>query len=450
MSKALEGRVFLLLQGPQSHFFRILAKKIVALGGRAIKLNFCGGDVFLWGRGEEGVLSFNYHGRPSHFPAYVGALYQNYAVTDLVLYGDWRPMHQDAILIGKDQGLKIWVYEEGYLRQGFVTLEENGVNGRTSLPHTSEEILSLAKTLPPFTRAKQFTDNIVDKVRFAIFHHTGNVLLFVAFPFYRTHRFTNILVELTGILPRYLKRHQRRKRSAKILSKFLLNKNPYYFYPLQLNTDSQIQLYSPYIRQEEAITTVIASFAKFAPPTSRLLIKNHPLDNGLIPYRDFIESMAQALGVKNRVTFVEDGNVNALIQSSKGVVLVNSTVGMSSLLLNKPVYCLGFAIYAIKGLAEGVVDSSLDLFWTEGKSPEPHLLNAFCQVLRAKALAQGNFYQQEAASLVADESLDRFIKAKARARGPHTFGNVKIVSAKVNSEADNLAQDTSAKSEVKT
>lgn len=43
----LEGRVFLMLQGPQSNFFLKLAHAIARSSGKSIKVNLCGGDILL-------------------------------------------------------------------------------------------------------------------------------------------------------------------------------------------------------------------------------------------------------------------------------------------------------------------------------------------------------------------------------------------------------------------
>ena len=405
----LQGRVFLMLQGPQSKFFVQLAQRLTGLGGRVIKVNLCGGDLLLWGRGVPGTHCLNYHGRACNWPAFVSGLFAANAVTDLLVYGDWRPLHQDAVLIAKDRGIAVWVFEEGYLRRGFSTMEAGGVNGRSSLPRDAETIREQAQVLPPFKEGETFEESIFLKVRYAIAHHFGNVLFFPLFLFYRTHRPHNILVELTGILPRYLTRGRRKLRSARVLGKFLRSGRPYFFYPLQLSSDSQIQLYSPYIRQEEAITTVIASFARYAPQDSLLLIKDHPLDNGMTPYASFISSMASALGCADRVLFVADGNVNALVARARGVVLINSTVGLTALLAKKPVYCLGFAIYAVPGLAQWAGRQQLADFWQSPQQPDPDMLQSFCRVLKRYALIPGNFYTLQGMQRALDGTIERLL-----------------------------------------
>lgn len=432
---SLKGRVFLLLQGPQSRFFPELAATLVKCGAKVIKLHFCGGDVLLWGRGVPGVTVLGYHGKAALFPAFIGDIYARDGVTDLVLYSDWRPLHQDAILIAKDRGISVWVFEEGYLRAGFVTLERDGVNGRSSLPSTRDTVLKEATDLPPFTPAPECGETIKAKVRYAIYHHVGNTLLWPAFRHYHTHRSMNIFCELMGILPRYLLRKRRKLRSAITLSRFLRNDGRCWFYPLQLSTDSQVQLYSPYIRQEEAITCVLSSFARCADRGDRLLIKDHPLDNGLTPYRTFIDSAARALGIEGRVSFVEDGNLRAILAKVRGVILINSTVGLTALLEGKPVFCLGKAIYAMEGMAATGKSEALDRFWSEGKGPERQVLSAFLKVLRSRALVEGSFYAPAAMERVARGAAIRFAavqgKSAVYAGDPvrHTVSTVKEVSA---------------------
>lgn len=200
----LSGRYFLLLQGPQSHFFRRLADGLVKEGARVDKVNFCGGDRMLWGLGRRAL---DYTGTLYEWPEWIGHYYREEGVTDICLYGDWRPLHWEAVRLAYARGIRVWVFEEGYLRAGFSTLEENGVNGRSSLPVNPQDILEMAVGLPD-PKAITVENDIRDKVYKAIFHHVGNVCLWPKFHHYRTHRPTNIFFELLGILPRYLTRNK--------------------------------------------------------------------------------------------------------------------------------------------------------------------------------------------------------------------------------------------------
>ena len=399
----LTGRRFLLLQGPQSGFFADLGDMLLRAGAEVHKVNFCGGDVFLWGRRP----AYAYRGDIYHWPAWVGDVYRRDRITDVCLYGDWRPRHWEAVRLARVKGIRVWVFEEGYLRNGWSTLEEDGVNGRSMLPATPHEIHEIASCLKERT-PQMFENDIRDKVMKAILHHVGNTVLWPWFHHYRTHRPTNIVFELIGILPRYLKRKSRQERSEAVLKRFYGDEKPYYFFPLQLNSDSQIQLYSPYVRIQESIAGVLASFASGAPKDVRLLIRNHPLDNGLINYGDFIESFSKELGIADRVFYVEDGSTPDMVKGSKGVVLVNSTVGLMALEAGKPVYCLGRSVYSMPGLAQSMPMTRLDFFWRDPGEPDETLYRDFRRVLQARALIQGNFYTGRAIHAAAVDSLRRF------------------------------------------
>ena len=83
------------------------------------------------------------------------------------------------------------------------------------------------------------------------------------------------------------------------------------------------------------------------PADTHILIRNHPLDNGLIDYAGFIASFAVACGISDRVHFIEGGKAHQMMDKSLGVVVLNSTIGISALRQGKPVYCVGTSIYAM-------------------------------------------------------------------------------------------------------
>lgn len=80
---------------------------------------------------------------------------------------------------------------------------------------------------------------------------------------------------------------------------------------------------------KEAIACVLTSFARSAPADTHLIIRNHPLDNGLIDYAGFIASFAAACGISDRVHFIKGGKAHQMMDKSLGVVVLNST-GSSS------------------------------------------------------------------------------------------------------------------------
>ncbi len=381
-------RTFLFLQGPQSPFFRRLGRALRRHGAEVVKVNFCGGDVVHWvGRDARLFL-----GGSEAWSSWIARLMREAQVTDMLLYGDWRPLHWEAVLLAKQFDIQVHVFEEGYLRPDYITMEEGGVNGNSTMPSTAQDVLRTAALYPDPLPPTPAPNPVRYRVYDAILHHAGNVALLPLFFRYRTHRPHNIARELLSWTPRWLRRKQRIRCSNLQLEQFQALRRPYFVFPLQLDADAQVRRYSPFSGMREGIGHVIASFATHAPANVHLLIKNHPLDNGLIDYARFIADFSLACGVEERVHFVEDGDASLMMEKARGVVLLNSTIGLSALRVGKAVYCIGKSIYSMPGLAVSEPHQSLHSFWSMPTEPDRAILQAFLKVLKVRTLANGNFY----------------------------------------------------------
>lgn len=399
----MSRRSFLMLQGPQSRFFRRLGGALEGLGHRVTKINFCGGDVFQWhGRGTR---IFN---KPFFlWPDHVSRLMDELGVTDLLLFGDLRPLHMEAVAEARRRGVRVHVFEEGYLQPDYVTFEEHGVNARSPLPRTADGVRRLASAIEPLPDLPVIRNSLRTRVMDTVRHHVGNVCLWGLFPFYRTHRPYVIGRELTGWLPRYLNRVERAERAAKAQAELLADSRPFFLYPLQLDSDFQMRLNSSFADVPDAIRFVLASFARSAPPDVRLVIKNHPLDNGLIDYAALVGELAAGSGLGDRVVYLDGGDGGRLLAACRAVVVVNSSMGLEGLLAKRPVYCLGRAVYGFPGLAATSGEQALDDFWAAPRAAEPELLELFVRVLRNHALIRGNFYTDEGIAAAVEGVLAR-------------------------------------------
>jgi capsule polysaccharide modification protein KpsS len=70
-------------------------------------------------------------------------------------------------------------------------------------------------------------------------------------------------------------------------------------------------------------------------------------------YRDYspvVDSLARELRLEGRLFYVDVINLPAALRGARGTIVINSTVGLSSLHHGTPVKCLGRAIYDIDGL----------------------------------------------------------------------------------------------------
>ncbi len=124
----------------------------------------------------------------------------------------------------------------------------------------------------------------------------------------------------------------------------------YIFVPFQVETDSQIISNSPWIRSMgQLYQHLINVIDKMDDSTLHIVIKEHPSD----PVRH------DAFHHKHkRILFANQCSTQELIERSVAVMTVNSTVGIESLLLDKPVVVLGKACYGIEGIATLVSSES--------------------------------------------------------------------------------------------
>lgn len=398
------GRSFLFLQGPQSRFFRSLGLAIRDCGARVLKVNFCGGDVFHWPR----PCTRLYRGGREDWPRWVAEVMDRRAVTDILLMGDKRPLNRDAICIARARNIAVHVLEEGYLRPNHITLERDGVNTRSRLPDTPDAVRDLAARLPDPPAYRHIPDSMRIRVCDTIRHHVGNALLLGLFPRYRTHRPYTIGWELTGWLPRYLTRHGRSNTALAAQAALFASKRPYFLFPLQLDADVQVRSYSHY-GVRDSVMQVVSSFACAAPPDGVLVVKNHPLDNGLIKLERFVDSFARATGIRDRVLFLDGGQGRRLMEAPgcRGVVVVNSTMGLEALALGCPVFSLGRSPYAMPGLAVTPAEGRLDRFWSAPRPPDADLMRDFVKILHHQALVPGNFYTDEGIAAAVEGSLRR-------------------------------------------
>ena len=381
----------LFLQGPHGPFFRRLGRALARQGDAVIRVNCCGGDVVDWLWPHTRL----FRKKAAVWGAWIARLMDNEQVTDLHVFGDWRPLHREAVLLARVRGIRVWAYEEGYLRPDYITMEQGGVNGLSSLPDTREGMAELAARCPDALEPRKLGNPQTVKTWRAIAHYAGTIFLWPLFRHFQTHRPQSASREVWGWLLRVLSRSARRKRSAQALRAAYRSRAPYFLFPLQLDADSQVRRYSPYSGMKEAIACVLTSFAQCAPVDAHIIIRNHPLDNGLIDYAGFIASFAAACGISDRVHFIEGGKAHQMMDKSLVVVVLNSTMGISALRQGRPVYCVGTSIYAMPGLAVNSAEMPLDAFWNSPRGPEDEALADFERVLKAHALVNGNFYTRE-------------------------------------------------------
>jgi hypothetical protein len=148
-------------------------------------------------------------------------------------------------------------------------------------------------------------------------------------------------------------------------------------------------VHSQYRRVSHFIRQVISSFATEAPANCHLVFKHHPLDRGFRNHGPLIRKLAEQHGVVNRVHYVHDLHLPTLLQHALGTVVINSTVGLSSLVHGTPVKTTGKAVYDLPGLTH---QGPLSSFWHNPEPIDQRLHRNFRRYLIAQTQINGSFY----------------------------------------------------------
>ena len=408
-----QQKSFLLLQGVASPFFNQLEKALLEANQKCLKVNFSGGSLLAGEFFGRALNHINYQGRLDDLPEFYAELFAKHQITDITLFGDTRPIHLSAISLAKQSNINIHVFEEGYFRPNWVTLDDGGVNAHSSIYRASKnkaEWFLENATDPDWQEHSEKTGGgLLIRAWHDIRYHLTSFVLKKKFPHYKTHRPDNPLAEYWGFVRRIPMVHfYYNKQSDRTIKKLLASKTPFYLLPMQLEADSQMRLHSPFKSLSQVIETTLKSFTKFASENTKLVIKLHPLDPWFIDYQDIIHQLIKDLNIQSdRVLYLEAGNLNHLLSQCQGTVLVNSTVGTSALSVDCPVIALGEAIYNIDGLT---FQGSLDDFWANASPPDKALFAAFRQCYIKQTQINGSFYNQQGIAMAVSGSVKKLLK----------------------------------------
>jgi capsular polysaccharide export protein len=404
------NRSFISLQGVASPFFSELCQELRQAGHKTHRINFCGGDLLL----SLFEPHTNYSGTLGDLAVWLKHELEQHCATDILLFGDCRAIHQVALAVAKELSIRAYVFEEGYLRPDWITLERGGVNGYSSMCLKPATIIGWADRHTEQSAPSHQTSgssNLPARAFYDIAYRLANVALSPLFKGYQTHRPRNGLLEYAGLARRFGMSAWFKREAQSVTARLLAERVPYFLFPLQLNADSQIKTHSPFPDVVASINAVLTSFAQsnvqVANKPGQLVIKNHPLDTGLAHYRSFVERRARELGLGERVKFIEAGDLSLLIAHARGVVLVNSTTGLTALSLNCPVYALGKAIFNRAMLTD---QGELAAFWQNPTPPEVGFVSLFIHYIKAHSQVNGNFYSHAGRKLAVSGSLQRLLK----------------------------------------
>ncbi len=369
------ARRVLLLQGPLGPFFDRLTVWLQRCGAEVHRIVFQGGDQL----DCQALQPIVYDQPLEQWAGFCRQTLQRIGADHLVLFGQARLHHAAAIAVAKTLGVRVVVMEEGYFRPGFATMELDGVNGySTTMQRYEWSAVVPTGHPPPVVAGDAQPDDTAHHFRKMAWHASQHYLAIRKharrFPHYAHHKEDNPYWYARYWVWSWVKKYWYEPGDQRLQAQLLGSSMPYFFVPLQHDGDAQITHHSTYNENTDFIFQVMRSFASHAPENTKLVFKQHPHSRGGAGHRQFIASLAQELGVAPRVLHMVGGDTPVLVQHSRGVVLINSTVGIQALQRGAPLIALGEALYRQPGLTH---TEPLDHFWHHARPADAHVVRRF-------------------------------------------------------------------------
>ena len=380
-----EPHTFLFLQGPHGPFFGALARALAAGGDRCLRAGFTMGDRVFWPRALPYVA---HRTGPDDWPAHLARIVAAHGVTDIVLYGDMRPLHRAALDFARDRGLTAHVFEEGYLRPWWATYERGGANANSSLMDLPEAVVT-GGAPGAKAEAPDHWGDLRQHIFWGAVWHLLTVLGQPRYPGYRPHRSVSAGAEAWLWVARVLRWPLTAATRAWRTAAIRRSARPWHLCLLQLDHDAAYRAALPDADTATFIARVTADFAAAAPPHHLLVFKAHPLDDDRLPLAPIVRAAARAEGIADRVRFVPGGKLARLLDGASSVVTVSSTGAQAALFRGLPVWAAGRTVYSRRALTS---DQGLRAFFAAPRPPDPPAPLAFRAFLLATSQMPGGFY----------------------------------------------------------
>src|SRR5690606_11614677 len=178
--------------------------------------------------------------------------------------------HEQTLHVVTELGLRAYVFEEGYVRPNWVTLEPRGT-GEWRLPHDPEQLRAEAADLPPPEPAPKMQGAFRNRAGWDVAYHFVSTALWILFPRYRRHRRALPIAEGAGWLRRSLRLAVRSKPDLQVLDGWLARNRPLFIFAMQQNQSFR-PLMADYPEMTDVLGLVARSFARAAPADADLLI----------------------------------------------------------------------------------------------------------------------------------------------------------------------------------
>ncbi|WP_049645497.1 capsule biosynthesis protein [Candidatus Rhodobacter oscarellae] len=383
-----KDRTFLFLQGPHGPFFRRLAKMLGAAGARALRVGFNAGDAAFW---SDKASYIPFQDTIDTWAERFRQIVAENGVSDIVLYGDTRRIHAEAVAVAKELGLTIHVFEEGYLRPYWVTYERGGSNGNSALMDLTVPGMqrTLANAELDIPEAPAHWGDMRQHVFYGALYHGHVLLANRAYRNFAPHRALTVTQEFRLYLRRLVLMPMIWADRVIATQRIKFGGFPYHLALLQLEHDSSFQMHSPFETMVDFLELVIKGFAEGAPTHHHFVFKAHPLEDGRVNLRGEINRLAAEHGVADRVHYVRGGKLAQLLDHARSAVTVNSTAAQQVLWRGQPLKVFGEAVFA---KPEFVSTQRLPEFFARPARPDSRAYRDYRHFLLETSQIAGGYY----------------------------------------------------------
>jgi capsular polysaccharide export protein len=257
----------LLLQGPVGPFFDGLTSWLLKRNIHVNRIVFSGGD---WHDCKK-IKPIEFTRQNEEWAVFLKEQCHKLNVDAIVIFGQSRFYHKVAIEVANSVGIAVVVFEEGYFRPGFITLELNGVNAKSSTLD-QYEIVDNRHQITAVAVKNKFLKSIY----FSVIHYAFIFFMHRKFPNYQHHRSRSLWFYSMYWAKTVLRKIISHRKDLENQNKLFQNKKPYLFVPLQFEGDAQIKLYSKFNSMNEFIEKIIKNFTGHKNANLQLVFKQHP------------------------------------------------------------------------------------------------------------------------------------------------------------------------------
>ena len=376
----------LMLQGPVGPFFKKLHTYLTQQDCDVWRICFNTGDCFF--SSAQNKIFFD--GSSEEWHQWLTALLSKRNFDIIILFGSERPIHKTARLLAKTFGIRVIALEEGYIRPGFITVEEGGNNSCSPIAQQIPEVVY--STFNSRKNVQDFEGSAYQGLYSAIYYALRG-LHKQEHPELR-HRNVTLMKEAFYWLCNGYKRFFRIDTDTRIIQN-LLNawQKKYYIVALQVASDCNLKDAALNWNTQRLITETIESFARSAPRDTRLVFKIHPRERGRNTYIKDISKLALKYEIERYVDVIDTGSMGLLSKHCAGMITINSTSGLSAIFHGVPLLVIGKSLYSNPSLATCAFGNpDFDTFWSSNWVAPKEVRHSYIAWIKRIALKRGDFY----------------------------------------------------------